>query len=287
MEEAIYKETDLEYFLIKLNKYLDYILIIESGRSTKNQRQEAGKLRIELIEESGKYKNIIADLTGIPTTYLPNINKENIKSDKWLNALANNFTQNNIHVLRYCIDNTRQAIGPLKEDIKNGKRDRIGYIINQQNKANIINSDLLKILGRFTIFANALKERNVRREAITIADEYDVQYLLYALLKLHFDDVRKEEWTPSYAGGSARMDFLIKEEKSIIEVKMTRETLRDKSIGDELLIDVARYKNYPDCNLLLCYVYDPKRLILNPIGLENDLAKLSTEQFRVNVLIRY
>ena len=55
-----------------------------------------------------------------------------------------------------------------------------------------------------------------------IKDEYDVQDLLNALLRLNFDDVRPEEYTPSYAGSSTRVDFLLKKEKIVIEVKKTR-----------------------------------------------------------------
>ena len=69
------------------------------------------------------------------------------------------------------------------------------------------------ICDRFTIFANALAERHDQRATISITDEYDVQDLLGALLKLHFTDVRPEEWTPSYAGNASRMDFLLKSEQ--------------------------------------------------------------------------
>lgn len=87
--------------------------------------------------------------------------------------------------------------------------------------------------------------RHNRRETLIITDEYDVQDLLHALLKLYFDDVRPEEWTPSYAGKSARMDFSLKKEKTVIEVKMTRESLSDKEIGDQLIVDVERYSSHP------------------------------------------
>ena len=40
-------------------------------------------------------------------------------------------------------------------------------------------------------------------------DEYDVQDLFHALLTIYFEDIRKEEWSPSYAGGASRMDFLL------------------------------------------------------------------------------
>ena len=54
--------------------------------------------------------------------------------------------------------------------------------------------------------------------------------LLHALLLLCFDDIRAEEWTSSYAGKSARMDFLLKNEGVVIEVKKTRLGLTDKEL---------------------------------------------------------
>ncbi len=48
-----------------------------------------------------------------------------------------------------------------------------------------------------------------------------VQDHLHALLRLHFDDVREEEWAPSYGGSRTRMDFLPKRERMVVETKMT------------------------------------------------------------------
>ena len=53
---------------------------------------------------------------------------------------------------------------------------------------------------------------------------------------------------------------------------MTRESLKDKKIGDELIIDMERYSVHPNCEKLYCFVYDPQEFIKNPIGLENDLS---------------
>jgi hypothetical protein len=111
-----------------------------------------------------------------------------------------------------------------------------------------------------------------------------VQYLLNALLRLHFDDVRTEEGTGSYAGGAVRMDFLLKAEQVVVETKMTRPALRDREIGDELLQDIARYKQHPDCKSLICLIYDPSHLIANPRGLQRDLERLSGEMF-VSIVI--
>ena len=130
-----------------------------------------------------------------------------------------------------------------------------------------------KICSQFHIVAKQLGNyRHENRNTITITDEYDVQDLLHALLKIFFDDIRPEEYTPSYAGGSSRIDFLIKSEKIAIETKKTRKGLKRKEIADQLIIDIDRYKAaHPDCEILFCFVYDPENLIQNPIGFEKDI----------------
>ena len=132
-----------------------------------------------------------------------------------------------------------------------------------------------KICLRFHIVAKQLRDhRHENRDTIIIEDEYDVQDLLHALLKIFFDDIRPEEYTPSYAGGSSRIDFLIKSEKIAIETKKTRKGLKGKEIADQLIIDIDRYKAaHPDCETLFCFVYDPENLIQNPIGFEKDINK--------------
>lgn len=66
--------------------------------------------------------------------------------------------------------------------------------------------------------------------------EYDVQTLMAGLLKTRFEDVRPEDWAPSYAGKSARIDFLLKDEQVMVETKMTRDGLNDAKLADELII---------------------------------------------------
>lgn len=104
-------------------------------------------------------------------------------------------------------------------------------------------------------------------------DEYDVQDLLHALLRIFFKDVRPEEWTPSYAGNSFRMDFLLHQEEIVIEVKMAREGLKQKELVDQLLVDIARYEEHPSCKSLICFIYDPDGWIGNPSAVIADIEK--------------
>lgn len=66
------------------------------------------------------------------------------------------------------------------------------------------------LCDRFQFVVRQLRDTRKDRISLDIKDEYDVQYLFQALLQLNFEDIRPEETTPTYAGGSAKMDFLLK-----------------------------------------------------------------------------
>lgn len=140
--------------------------------------------------------------------------------------------------------------------------DEAGSLVNQ-------------ICRRFGAAVRQLRIRGRGRDPLTVEDEYDVQYVLHALLRVHFEDIRTEEWTPSYAGGASRMDFLIvlgEEDGIVVETKRARESLSDRSLADELIVDAERYKRHPLCKELHCLVFDPNSQIDNPAGWEAGLS---------------
>jgi len=129
------------------------------------------------------------------------------------------------------------------------------------------------ICSHFHAVARQLRQRYQDRPTLEINDEYDVQDLFHALLRVHFDDIRPEDPSPSQAGASSRIDFVLRGEQIVVEVKKTRPKLRAKEVGEELIIDIERYRTHQDCRLLYCFVYDPDGHIQNPVGLENDLSR--------------
>ena len=130
------------------------------------------------------------------------------------------------------------------------------------------------LLRNFDRAVRQLKRRYDERPPILMNDEYDVQDFLHSLLRGYFGDIRAEEYTPSYAGSASRLDFLIKEEKIVIEAKYATAKLKLRDIGNQLIIDIKRYQSHPDCSYLFCLVYDPDGNIHNPEGLEKDLSKI-------------
>ncbi len=210
-----------------------------------------------------------------------------------------------IQVINF-LENILPPENPYLKTFQNEKRD--GYVGTTEKLVNIletliedINSgsivlnngkcplnpydNILLVLNRFHQVARQLRDRHNKRKTIDIADEYDVQDLLHALLKLYFDDIRAEEWTPSYAGQSARMDFLIKSDRIVIETKKTRKDLSSKEIGNQLIEDIERYKNHSECDTLICFIYDPEGFIGNPKGMENDLNR-DSDQINVRVFVK-
>lgn len=166
----------------------------------------------------------------------------------------------------------------VKEEIESGE---IGSPSETASPLALIQN----ICDRFHLVVRQLRERYNNRDTIDVLDEYDVQDLFHSLLHLYFEDIRPEEWAPSNAGKSTRVDFLLKQERIVVELKKTRKGLGAKEIGSQLIEDIHRYQSHPDCDALVCFVYDPGGRVANPRGLEGDLKK-STEDLTVEVWIR-
>ena len=158
-------------------------------------------------------------------------------------------------------------------------------LISQKNNSRDGYNNLIHLLSRFHKVARKIRHRHDGRPTLEINDEYDVQGLLKGLLQIYFDDVRPEDPSPSSAGGSSRIDFVLKLSGILLEVKMTNERLRDKKLGEELAIDIARYRSYPDCKDLVIFIYDKDDFIANKHALKGDLERLSVPEFKVTVVI--
>lgn len=131
-----------------------------------------------------------------------------------------------------------------------------------------------------------LTHRRKGIQPLSFGSEYDVQDLLHALLRPWINDIRPEEFTPSYAGSSTRMDFLLPAHRLVIETKVVRDRAHAKRVGDELIIDIEHYRRHPQCSVLWCVVYDPDHLITNAEGLKKDLqGQRSTPDGAVKVRV--
>lgn len=150
-------------------------------------------------------------------------------------------------------------------------------------------AQLVQVLNSFVLAARLLGDRQRGRPAFVIENEYDVQDLLYALIRCSFDDARREEWTPQRAGSAKRIDITVPSIEAVIETKFVRDGKHSKRIADELRIDFECYHDRPECKHLFALVIDPSRFITDPDQFGSDLSGLrrkADHSFDVSVLVR-
>jgi len=241
-----------------------------------------------------KFKDLIAEGEKLPTHFT--CAEERAKLYSWetscLSLIEKTFGTDSDYyrrMSRYCgisnVDIRRPyGIELLKGAVKDFE-DLEPFSMHAKAEGGFNSLQFLEQLGsRFHIISRQLRDRHDNRPTLDIGDEYDVQDLMYALLRINFEDIRPEEWTPSYAGGSSRMDFLLNKEGIVVETKKTRKNLGARELSDQLIVDIDRYSKHPNCKMLFCFVYDPEGRITNPEGLEKDLTKDHDETV-VRVLI--
>jgi hypothetical protein len=165
-----------------------------------------------------------------------------------------------------------------KERLQAEFEDKVlrGYYFPEESEVAVtplFRDALQRVLSRFHVFANEMSAPpRASHVAWHITDEYDVQHALCGLLRAHFDNVKPEETTPSLAGSSSRIDFLLVNERLGIETKMMRSSLSEKQLGEALLLDLAHFPSHSQCDSLVFFVYDPAYMIRNPACLRDDVA---------------
>jgi len=140
------------------------------------------------------------------------------------------------------------------------------------------------LFDQFGHIARQLENRSRDRPPLQMNDEYDVQYLLHALLRLYFDDIRDENYLKRHAGVSPRIDFLLEDKNIGIETKRVTTNRHPKKIRTELAEDKEHYRGDTSCETLLCFIYDPDHHLTNPAEFEKDLSE-TTDNLTTRVTV--
>ncbi len=261
---------DIEEVTTTLNNYYD-----ELGNILSRFSKTRDGLHIEQ-QDGYRMREIATELVDFIGDHIPNSNHHAASIANYYNQGINNWLSSSSYA---SVEEVRGAVKSLKVRIERNPSifSAEEGEINIDSQKQIMFSAIDTIANRFHAVVMQLRQRYDSRSTIDVNDEYDVQDLFHSLLKLYFNDVRAEEWNPSYAGGSSRSDFLLPEINSIIEIKKTRQSMSTKQLGEQLIIDIAKYKKHPQCSRLICFVYDPEGRVTNPRGIENDLSNCYSE----------
>lgn len=219
---------------------------------------------------------------------MANLNELDVRSSLKGKDEADRFSKSDWSALARSCASKAKIIGDIIEKLVNGTVKTAGSpgVVGFGGARLDAVKVIVGIAEQFILVQRSLRKHPHGRDAITFNDEWDDQYLFKALLRLFFDDVRDEVYTPSYAGANSRIDYLLPTYAIGIELKHASQNLTDKQVGEQLIIDRDRYKALGKISHLICVVFDPGGWVVNPRGLENDLrVNVSEPGMTVTVVI--
>lgn len=205
--------------------------------------------------------------------------------DQWKAEVLQYVKENNLSMetykrALYVMDNPFES----KEDKAMKCKKCINKTIDMlQKELQVWKEDVIidTLLKNFGIFLNGMFRAELEKKAtiqnellkqIEIHNEYDVQHVMYALIKTLYPSARREV-NRDIGYGTVRYDIIIEELDTIIEIKCTREDHTDKKIFRELGEDAFFYK----CSNLYIYVYDKRHKINDAVNFVKALERKKEE----------
>lgn len=181
------------------------------------------------------------------------------------------------------------------ENMKQSQVRVLNYIENQiffgsQVTENIGTLIVKKIMNNFHLYCKSLYMDPIHGNCsdsiknnlpkVEIKNEYDVQQLMYPLIRSVFPDARLEENEDS-GHHTIRKDIVIDSQDIVIELKCSRKSMNERSLSEEVASDIVHYSN----KYVFFYIYDKEKVIKNPISFKKTYENKKIEQKEIVVEI--
>lgn len=172
------------------------------------------------------------------------------------------------------IDSVKSSINKVLTLLKDiPVLETVGNKLNEQAALTVVRL----ILRNFPKHLEEMYQKNVHGrgtlkkadlDKITLGNEYDVQRMLFSLLKPVFPTARVE--VPGDGGYSGtRYDIFISEHNLVIEVKCTRSSMAERTLTEEVGSDICHYKH----KHIMFFIFDKQKIISNPDAFECRYSK--------------
>lgn len=146
-----------------------------------------------------------------------------------------------------------------------------------------------QLLTNFHLLLNETFQRPPHQKAtmghnlqqIVVQNEYDVQHLLYGLLKPIFPMARTEVVEDAGYRG-IRYDIVINEYDLTIETKCTRSSMTEKKLMEEIAADSFHYKK----GIVYFFIYDRVNMIRNKEAFEAMYSAISTDKMIQTIVLQ-
>lgn len=170
-----------------------------------------------------------------------------------------------------------------RNSILKALQSTIGFLekgsIGVSNKISKETANLLveQILDHFHLYLQAMYRDPVHKsgtlcdrdlKAIEVGNEYDLQRMVYSVLRPLFPIVRQEVYSDNGCGGM-RADLYLEDYNMAIEMKCTRQNMTEKKLIEELGADGFHYRE----DTIFFFVYDKAGIVKNPEALRRAFTR--------------
>ncbi len=151
-------------------------------------------------------------------------------------------------------------------DVFISSKKQVSDYLNHQGKRE---ADLIKvILENFHVYCKKMYRTKPHTKCseklkehlceVQIENEYDLQHLLYPLIRAVFPDARVEE-AQDTGHHMVRKDIVVDSQDAVIELKCSRASMTERQLSEEVASDIIHYSN----RCLYFYIYDKCGIIEN------------------------
>lgn len=169
---------------------------------------------------------------------------------------------------------TEQSIQAAKVRVLQYLADK--PVVKQELSKDVAVLLIERLLTNFHLYIEELIGRTPHGKAtitealrqVEIQNEYDVQHLLYSLLKPIFPQARTETVDDTGYGG-IRYDIVVDDYDITIETKCTRPKMTERQLTEEIAADSFHYKK----GRVFFFVYDRTKIIRNKTAFEKMYSR--------------
>lgn len=213
----------------------------------------------DIIREGIAIKNLSvkADIQSAYHVWCRNIRsflKENSINEQLQNeaTVKMHYTDN-----EYSESDTLHSLKRALTDTLDFLEENFGYLDSVRNNSTELEL-ITKILNNFYLYYQTMYKSPVHKkcsltqeklDSVQIGNEYDLQRMLYAILRPLFPSIRQEVNSDNGYGGM-RADLYLDSCDLIIETKCTRDSMSERQLTEELGADSF---HYPADNI--CFLY--------------------------------
>lgn len=226
-------------------------------------------IELNISQELNTNKNSFCKWREDTIELLNNFFHENsfaLKFESEVIYLENRFSKSDTSLqIKKAINQGITFLKRLCDDILNGVYDDVDVENNIPKEIAII--IIKRIMDNFYKYIEAMYESQVHGKAkilkkdldkIKIGNEYDVQRILYSIIKPIFPLARLE--VPDDTGyNSVRYDIYVDEYDVVIEVKCTRNSMTERTLEEEIGSDIYHYQT----KNVFFFIYDKDKIIKN------------------------